>query len=1565
MGCSRSLSQQPEPVETDRLKSCTVLTPSTMPGQSKVAVLVATCNRPALLAQRSLTAIQRQTRRPDFLVVVDDSDAPQRGDNRNIVNDLRLHGARIVYLTNTRTQGASGAWNTGLDWLRRHAGDPQSQFVAVLDDDDEWTQDHLRICTAAADAQGLDMVAASLVRITGDAPDRVQVPPSALEADLFLVGNPHIQGSNLFVRLSAFLEAGGFDESLLSCTDRDLCIRLADLGWVRYSALCTPTVRHHADAARPRLSSPTNDPKRRGLDRFWSKWHGRMSEAQRRSCADRARSYFGWSPPGAPEAPTIPVGPLVPSRQPTEVEKAHADDLVLVVGVIADDAHADQFARLIEDLLALQSFDQVCCLDVVVLLNGAANGSIKSAVSTYRERGLTVFLATEEQQAADAASGRFGAGFLRPDGRAPIGPARTMLQAYVTRVASQRNGAIAWILDDDSRLDNWTDHGEAPQFTSFLASLGKMRALGVDVVLGSITGDPPIPPGSTVRTQLVDLYHNLAWLAGLDADASLPDRRAENRASRAAARDYYYDLSRRDTHHLEWPFWLTPSQPGELVGSAFSRMIEALPRILAGQGVFRPLLLDSPYDAITSMRPSVQRGTNTFVFDCAAFADFPNLAPRFAGDILRRSDMIWALLNRYAGGRRLVSATLPIRHDRSSEPPVGLDLDRLVGDIRGYALYSALEDVLVRRRERRLRDGIGAETPDDLQFRDGNLDLAVARFRKYLIERTAALLWSCWRIRGVCRALLDLAAGGTFKGSFFHRDPQWKDQLAALSKFLERTREQFDIQRVEQVVAGVIDIPPEQVRKFLRGLRSAVNSHRKATAPSGDDEWFQSERVASAAPIARAAADGAQVQLLGTGGEGVVFAASGSAIKVIDYSKRSAANGAWQGMELLVAQDGRHGSLCRCSMPLPPGGRVVIRRPLEEGDQYRGGGASDILAILRSLRQAGVVTTNFHPKNFLSTPGGVRLIDYGSDIRPLSEQGFRSMVQRAWLTLRFAERDDLSQLMRHALRDESLPELEGWQALLAAIDPPAKHEVVDDAILDLVRELRPQRVLDFGCGHGRLAAAMASDGLEVVAFDPDGAMQDRWQRLSGIGGERVRWLTGTADALAASAGAFDVVVCSLVLCVIEDQAEYDAAISALAKSLAPAGRCVILVCNPESTLAGDSTLQRRLVPAGSAPERTFTWTKELPSGVRRSDVHRPMRQILSDLACQGLQADQSMTTGGLSLKTLLPSRDHLLVTAAAVSHNGLARPARTTRRLASVRQPLDMPVLCYHRVLPAGYIDAVCEFQRMRGTVVELDIFRRQLDELTRHFAPVSLDQYVSWLDGRMSLPDAACLVTFDDGYRDFLEYALPVLKANAVPATLFPTKQTATGSGLLPVDSLYSAVALAQREGRISAAGCEEWSSGTRKREFIRATKDEQAALLRAADLRPAEDIGAGLYLSEDELLGLPIDLIALGGHGVAHELLERRALPFLRRELRQTRFWLEHLNHRRGCEELVFAYPNGSHDDLAVAAMIEADFDAAFTVAPWKKGRSAHRWTLRRSCIPNRINAIRELAEGKEVHL
>ena len=126
--------------------------------------------------------------------------------------------------------------------------------MAILDDDDSWVKIYLERCAQVIAEKDLDMVAAGLVfHRFQDTASEVYHPPVSLEVSDLLVRNPHIQGSNLFVRLRRLLEAGGFDETLTSTTDRDICIRLADLGSIRYSGLRENLVHHYADNDRPRF----------------------------------------------------------------------------------------------------------------------------------------------------------------------------------------------------------------------------------------------------------------------------------------------------------------------------------------------------------------------------------------------------------------------------------------------------------------------------------------------------------------------------------------------------------------------------------------------------------------------------------------------------------------------------------------------------------------------------------------------------------------------------------------------------------------------------------------------------------------------------------------------------------------------------------------------------------------------------------------------------------------------------------------------------------------------------------------------------------------------------------------------------------------------------------------------------------------------------------------------------------------------------------------------------------------------------------------------------------------
>ena len=168
-----------------------------------IAAVIATHNRPELLAERALASVSQQTRLPDHLVVVDDSGLEARPGNADIVAGLESPGTRVFYVENRRTPGASGAWNTSISYLQRI--DP-AVYVAILDDDDSWMPTYLEKCEGAVLERGLDMVAAGLVmHHSSDQAAELLDPPFALSGRDTLVRNTHIQGSNLFARLRSLL----------------------------------------------------------------------------------------------------------------------------------------------------------------------------------------------------------------------------------------------------------------------------------------------------------------------------------------------------------------------------------------------------------------------------------------------------------------------------------------------------------------------------------------------------------------------------------------------------------------------------------------------------------------------------------------------------------------------------------------------------------------------------------------------------------------------------------------------------------------------------------------------------------------------------------------------------------------------------------------------------------------------------------------------------------------------------------------------------------------------------------------------------------------------------------------------------------------------------------------------------------------------------------------------------------------------------------------------------------------------------------------------------------------
>jgi peptidoglycan/xylan/chitin deacetylase (PgdA/CDA1 family) len=95
--------------------------------------------------------------------------------------------------------------------------------------------------------------------------------------------------------------------------------------------------------------------------------------------------------------------------------------------------------------------------------------------------------------------------------------------------------------------------------------------------------------------------------------------------------------------------------------------------------------------------------------------------------------------------------------------------------------------------------------------------------------------------------------------------------------------------------------------------------------------------------------------------------------------------------------------------------------------------------------------------------------------------------------------------------------------------------------------------------------------------------------------------------------------------------------------------------------------------------------------------------------------------------------------------------------------PHALTVLTFHRV---AWRAAGAEWD---GDVIDStpDAFEAQLDHIARHFNTVGIDDILEFLDGKPLPPNPLCL-SFDDGYRDNHDIALPMLVRRGLRAVFF-----------------------------------------------------------------------------------------------------------------------------------------------------------------------------------------------------
>lgn len=272
-------------------------------------------------------------------------------------------------------------------------------------------------------------------------------------------------------------------------------------------------------------------------------------------------------------------------------------------------------------------------------------------------------------------------------------------------------------------------------------------------------------------------------------------------------------------------------------------------------------------------------------------------------------------------------------------------------------------------------------------------------------------------------------------------------------------------------------------------------------------------------------------------------------------------------------------------------------------------------------------------------------------------------------------------------------------------------------------------------------------------------------------------------------------------------------------------------------------------------------------------------------------------------------------------------------------------VLCYHRVL--------AEPDVLDPDGMTAAVFARHMRVLRRFFRPVPLADLVNGArDG--SVAPGSVAVTFDDGYADNLEVALPILRQEGIPATVF----VAT-AGLDGVTMWNDRIIEGMRRllGSEAFAGVlAEFSvdpslpPGEAVRRLVLALKfrsprerDEMAGYIetRAGGL----DQRKPLMMGPREVAALARAGITIGAHTVSHPILCSLPDAAALAEMVESRARLEGIV---GSAVTQFAYPNGrpnrDYDARHVEMARSAGFDFAVSTAEGRLDRRSPRYELPR---------------------
>ncbi len=270
----------------------------------------------------------------------------------------------------------------------------------------------------------------------------------------------------------------------------------------------------------------------------------------------------------------------------------------------------------------------------------------------------------------------------------------------------------------------------------------------------------------------------------------------------------------------------------------------------------------------------------------------------------------------------------------------------------------------------------------------------------------------------------------------------------------------------------------------------------------------------------------------------------------------------------------------------------------------------------------------------------------------------------------------------------------------------------------------------------------------------------------------------------------------------------------------------------------------------------------------------------------------------------------------------------------------EIIIVVYHRV---SIVD-----DQWSIDIVHPSSFENQLQYLRSNYVIVPLSGLLQYLQAHHppSTKRIAAL-TFDDGYKDFLTYALPILNKYHIPATIFLATGYIGSGTLFWWDDVGYAIECTRRGVlNLGEFGNYKLDTLTQRRataltiiERLKKLPNENrirviGELLSEADVNIPEKLANEVVLTWEDVRHISAAGISVEAHSVTHPVLTNMTLERAKREITESRSEIEKQLNR---PVTFFAYPNGDCSPEIVKVLKEEGFVGAVTSNPaWISSRT-----------------------------